>query len=94
MLNLIADITPDGEENFNKERISAQILQELYSHIENLPPELRKIFKFIYFKKKSTAEIADILGISTQMVLDHKAQAILQLRSEIFKKTSGPSNNN
>ena len=88
MLNLIADITPEGEENVNNERISAQVLQELYSLIENLPPEQRKVFKLIYLKKKSSSEIADILGISTQMVLYRETQAIHQLRAEIFKKKS------
>ena len=88
MLNLIADTAPDGNESVNYEDISANVLRELHSHIENLPPELRKVFKFIYFKKKSISEIANILDITRQMVIDRKTKAIRQIQSEIFKKKS------
>jgi len=79
-------LTPEGEEDAKNEMILARVLQEIYEQIETLPPQCREIFKQIFLERKSTAEIAKSLGISSQTVLNQKSIAIRMLRSALLKK--------
>jgi len=79
-------LTPEGEEDAKNEMVLARVLQEIYEQIETLPPQCREIFKLIFLERKTTAEIAKLLGISSQTVLNQKSIAIRMLRSTLLKK--------
>jgi RNA polymerase sigma factor (sigma-70 family) len=67
------------------EMIRAQLLEEIYQEIENLPLQCRRIAKMIFWEGKSTDLIAGELQISRQTVRTQKARAIQLLKSQLFK---------
>jgi RNA polymerase sigma-70 factor (family 1) len=79
-LHLAGD--PGEKEDFSK--IEAELLDQVYREIENLPEKSRQVFKLYFFESKSTSEIAGILQISPQTVLNHKSSAIKNLRSKML----------
>jgi RNA polymerase sigma-70 factor (ECF subfamily) len=83
-------LTPEGEDQANNELILASILREIYVQVEALPPQCREVFKLIFFKRQSSAEVANFLGISVQTVLNQKSRAIRLLRMALLKKEMLP----
>lgn len=76
----ISLVSPLEELFVDQEMISAKVLQSIYAEIENLPNQCRNVFKSIYIEGKSTAEIAEEMGISTQTVLNQKTKALRKIR--------------
>jgi RNA polymerase sigma-70 factor (family 1) len=70
----------------DRELINAQIMQDIYRQVEELPRQCRQIFKMIFFEGLTTAEIAETLGIASKTVLNQKLKAIQLLKGELLKK--------
>jgi len=68
------------------EVLRAEILQEIYAEVENLPDKCSQIFKMIFVEELSTDVIADRLGINVQTVRSQKARAIGIIRTALLKK--------
>jgi RNA polymerase sigma factor (sigma-70 family) len=67
------------------EMIRAQLLEEIYQEIENLPPQCRRIAKMIFWEGKNTDSISQELHISPQTVRTQKARAIQLIKNQLFK---------
>lgn len=67
------------QENFSNERLETELLHLIYSGMEHLPLECRKIFQ-LYLNDYSPAEIADRLSISAATVRSQKRRAITLLK--------------
>jgi RNA polymerase sigma-70 factor (ECF subfamily) len=68
------------------EILRAEILQEIYSEMEQLPGRCGQIFKLIFVDELSTDEIAGRIGINVQTVRTQKARAIGLIRTALLKK--------
>lgn len=64
----------------------AEVLEEIYSMIESLSPQQKRIFNLIYRENYSTSEVAEILNISTSAVNTQKKRAIEFLRENMIDK--------
>jgi len=71
---------------FESEILLAELLQEIYAEIGNLPDKCGQIFKMIFLQELSTDEIASRLGINVQTVRSQKARAIQLIRTALLKK--------
>ncbi len=72
-----------GEDYLDQERITAKYFDQLHKEIENLPSQPRKVVLHI-LNNKTTKEIAEIMGISTKTVVNHKNFAVHILRKKLF----------
>ena len=80
-----------GQEEMKKnEIIQAEVFNELSRQIDRLPNKCQEIFKMLYFRQLNTTEVANLLNISRQTVLNQKAIAIKILRTSLFKKALLP----
>jgi RNA polymerase sigma-70 factor, ECF subfamily len=61
----------------------ADILQEIYYHIEQLPDRSREVFTLRYLEGLTNEEIAVQLNIRNQSVRDHLARALKTLRTAL-----------
>lgn len=69
-----------------REILRAELLQEIYEEMENLPGRCGEIFKLIFIHGKSTEEIGQLLGINPQTVRTQKARAIQLIKIQLLKK--------
>jgi RNA polymerase sigma-70 factor (family 1) len=68
------------EEQAETERIRTVLLQDIHKEIERLPKQRKTILRLYFFEQKNTSEIAEILHLSPQTVLNHKTKALDALR--------------
>jgi len=68
------------EEHVETERVRTVLIQDIHREIEKLPRQRRTILRLYFFEEKNTSEIADILQLSPQTVLNHKTKALDSLR--------------
>jgi RNA polymerase sigma-70 factor (ECF subfamily) len=78
--NEVAYLAEDIEAHAETERVKTTLLQSILKEIEKLPRQRRTILRLYFFEQKSTSEIAGIMGINSQTVLNHKAKALESLR--------------
>jgi RNA polymerase sigma-70 factor (ECF subfamily) len=76
----IAYLESGVEEQAETERVKANLLQDIYKEIEKLPRQRKTILTMYFFKQMTTTEIADVMDLSPQTVLNHKTKAIDALR--------------
>lgn len=69
---------------FAETNIEADVLQFIYSEIEKLPRQSKRIFKLFYLENKSVREIAETMGISQQTVSNAKHTALKLLRMKVL----------
>jgi RNA polymerase sigma-70 factor (ECF subfamily) len=79
-------LTGEAEEQVENEMIKSRVLQEIFVQVETLPPQCQKIFKLVFFKGLSTAEIAQQMGLTARTVLNQKTRAIQLLRGTLLSK--------
>jgi RNA polymerase sigma-70 factor (family 1) len=60
--------------------IKQEIVEAIHNSIESLPGECRKIFKLLYYKEMSPAEVAAELQIAVNTVYVQKSRAVNILR--------------
>jgi RNA polymerase sigma factor (sigma-70 family) len=73
------------EEQIETERVRTILLQDIHKEIEKLPRQRRTILRMYFFEEKSTIEIAEIMQLSPQTVLNHKTKALDALRRSGLK---------
>jgi RNA polymerase sigma-70 factor (family 1) len=76
----ISLLSPLEELFGEQEMITAKVLQAIYAEIENLPNQCQQVFKSVFIEGKSTAMIAEEMGISPQTVLNQKTKALQKIR--------------
>ena len=76
--------TDKDESGYLSDRIETEVLWEVFSKIEQLPSECKKVFKLSYLENMSNQEIADELSISVNTVKSQKSRA-KQLLKESLK---------
>lgn len=74
------------ETQIETERIKALLFQNILQEIEDLPKQRKKILRLYFFEQKTTQEIAEIMNLNSQTVLNHKAKALESLRKTSFDK--------
>jgi RNA polymerase sigma-70 factor (family 1) len=70
----------EERERTETERVKANMLQNMHMEIEKLPKQRRAILRLYFFEQKNTTEIAEMMQLSPQTVLNHKTKAINSLR--------------
>jgi RNA polymerase sigma-70 factor (ECF subfamily) len=68
------------EEYAETERVRTILLQDIHKEIERLPKQRKTILRLYFFEQKNTSEIAEMMQLSPQTVLNHKTKALDALR--------------
>jgi RNA polymerase sigma-70 factor (family 1) len=68
------------EANAETERVKTVIFETILKVIDKLPRQRKVVICLYFFGGKTTSEIADMLGLSTQTVLNHKTKALESIR--------------
>ncbi len=76
----------NDESILESEQIYSGIWQHIYNAIENLSPQLKKVFKMAYINGLSNEEIAEATGIKNQSVRNDKVRALKQVRLTLLEK--------
>jgi RNA polymerase sigma factor (sigma-70 family) len=77
---------PSEQEVKDTEVLRAELLQEIYAEVENLPDRCGEVFKLLFIGGLSNNEIAARLGISVNTVRVQRTRAITQIRTALLKK--------
>lgn len=81
----LAYLESDFEEHVETERVRTVLLQDIHKEIEKLPRQRKTILRLYFFEEKNTSEIAQIMQLSPQTVLNHKTKALVALRKSGLK---------
>jgi len=81
----IAYLGSNAEEKIETERVRSILLQEICNEIDKLPRQRRTIIRLYYYEQKNTSEIAGLLQLSPQTVLNHKTKALEMLRKNNYR---------
>ena len=73
-------------DDFDPILAETEIIQELYTEIENLPKQCQRVFKMSYLQGRKNEEIATALGISYNTVRTQKLRALKLIRASLLKK--------
>jgi len=68
------------DEHLETERVRSILLQDINREIDKLPRQRKTILRLYFFEEKNTTEIAELLQLSPQTVLNHKTKALDSLR--------------
>lgn len=68
------------DEHVETERVRSILLQDINREIDKLPRQRKTILRLYFFEEKNTSEIAELLQLSPQTVLNHKTKALDSLR--------------
>ncbi|AMP99506.1 RNA polymerase ECF-type sigma factor [Pedobacter cryoconitis] len=75
-----------GEETILYDVVQTEVLDMVNKEIEELPDKMKIVFKMLYIEGKSTAEIAEELGLSIQTVRNQKTKAVALIKNSLLKK--------
>lgn len=64
-----------SEENYLRERIESEVLEEVFAAIELLPEECKRVFKLSYVEGMEVSKVATTLGISENTVKTQRLRA-------------------
>lgn len=73
------------DEQLETERVKAMLFQGILQEIEKLPRQRKAILRLYFFEQKTTSEIAEMMQLNSQTVLNHKAKALESLRKSGLK---------
>jgi RNA polymerase sigma-70 factor (family 1) len=76
----------EAEKEWYHEDLLGELLQEIYSAIQQLPEKSREVFRLRYIDGLKNEEIAGKLGIRHQSVRNHLATALKTLRLKLLDK--------
>ncbi|MGN6420110.1 MAG: RNA polymerase sigma factor [Pseudobacter sp.] len=79
------DINPEPEAVMDNEEMIARTLQLVYEHIQQLPPQEKKVFVMKVIQQQSVDEIAAVMNISKKTVYNLSSSAINRLRNLVGK---------
>jgi RNA polymerase sigma-70 factor (ECF subfamily) len=71
------------EPDFLSDRIEAEVLSEIFSAIERLPTECRRVFEMSYIEGMPVEQVADKLGVSVNTVKTQRSRAKKALRESL-----------
>jgi RNA polymerase sigma-70 factor (ECF subfamily) len=81
----IAYLESGVEEHMETERVKTVLFQNVLEEIDKLPKQRRTILRLYFFEQKTTLEIAEMMQLNSQTVLNHKAKALESLRKSGLK---------
>jgi len=73
-----------AEDHILSEMTRADVLREVYTAIESLPPQCRKILRMSFVDGMKNQEIAEQLKLSVQTVKNQKVRAIYLLKMKLL----------
>ncbi|HEV9035722.1 MAG TPA: sigma-70 family RNA polymerase sigma factor [Puia sp.] len=73
------------DEHVETERVRSILLQDINREIDKLPRQRKTILRLYFFEQKNTTEIAELLQLSPQTVLNHKTKALDSLRKSSLR---------
>ncbi len=79
----MALISNQSEEPVLYEMVTAEIHQQVFAAINQLPPKCRRIFQMLYIEGKDFQQIAAELQLSVSTIHNQKARGIRLLREQI-----------
>lgn len=79
-------LTIELEEEKQQHEITARIYQYIFDEIEQMPAQLKTVFKMAYIDDMSNEDIARQLSINNQSVRNHKSRAVKYLRIAMLDK--------
>lgn len=82
-------ITGQPDKTMLENMIRAEVLQEIYITIEQLPHKCKRIFTKLYIEGKTVREIADELQLSVSTVKTQKTIALAFIRSRLSPLFTG-----
>ena len=71
------------KEEWHDERPENPLRFRAINELEKLPKQAKAVLHLYYFKEKNTKEIASLLNLSGQTVLNHKTKGLQSLRRHI-----------
>jgi RNA polymerase sigma-70 factor (ECF subfamily) len=71
------------EDNYESDFIRAEFYAKLYSAINSLPKECRKVFTMLYIQGKTVKEISKELNLSPSTIKTQKSRGLVILRKKI-----------
>lgn len=74
---------PDSEKYVLDDIVRAELLREIYTALDNLPPQCRKIMAMLYIEGKNTGQIAKELQLAPGTVKTQKARGVMLLRKRV-----------
>lgn len=83
--NDLAYLETGIDEQLETERVKAVLFQNILQEIEKLPRQRKAILRLYFFEQKTTSEIAEMMHLNSQTVLNHKAKALESLRKSGLK---------
>jgi RNA polymerase sigma-70 factor (ECF subfamily) len=83
--NDLAYLETGIDEQIETERVKTVLFQNILQEIEKLPRQRKAIVRLYFFEQKSTSEIAEMMQLNSQTVLNHKAKALESLRKSGLK---------
>jgi len=81
----IAYLESGVDEHVETERVRSILLQDINREIDRLPRQRKTILRLYFFEQKNTTEIAELLQLSPQTVLNHKTKALDSLRKSSLR---------
>lgn len=76
----------DSDEYLETEKVRSLLLRDIHKEIDKLPRQRRTILRLYFFEQKNTSEIAELLQLSPQTVLNHKTRALDSLRKSNLRR--------
>ena len=73
----------EHEPGILQEMMRAEVINQLYTALESLPGQCRKVFTLLYIQGKSYAETARELNITISTVKSHRVKGIAILRKKM-----------
>jgi RNA polymerase sigma-70 factor (ECF subfamily) len=83
--NDLAYLETGIDEQLETERVKTVLFQNILQEIEKLPRQRKAILRLYFFEQKTTSEIAEMMQLNSQTVLNHKAKALESLRKSGIK---------
>ncbi|HXD77609.1 MAG TPA: sigma-70 family RNA polymerase sigma factor [Puia sp.] len=78
---------PDTDPLTDPKFDEAPLFGQLSAEIKKLSPQRQLVIRFYFFDRMTTTDIASMLGLSKQTVLNHKTLALRHLRNSGLKRT-------
>ena len=75
--------TQDDKLFVELEFVEAGVIKAIYTAIETLPDQCRRVFEMLYFEDMKYPEIAEVLGVTENTVRSQKRRAITLLRAKL-----------
>lgn len=75
-----------SEETILSNIIRAEVVEELHTAIQRLPPKNREVFSKLYIEGKSVAETAKELNLTISTIKSHKKNGLALLRKMVSPK--------